>query len=77
MNWSLKGNAVGLVRVGLLALLFSAVYPMWLAFRFHQAPIDVSTMVFRCGLFFIALGAAIKSGMLHEGKPSDAAARRS
>jgi len=49
MIWSLKANTVGFVRVGLLALLFSAAYPLWLVLRFHASPVDFSTIIFRGG----------------------------
>jgi hypothetical protein len=62
---NLRSDAAGFVRAGLLALLFSAAYPMWLAVRFRGGPVDLSTIIYRGGLFLVLLGAPMKYGLLH------------
>jgi hypothetical protein len=74
MDMKPSSNAPGFVRVGLAALLVSALYPAYqlvmLGMRYASA--DLSTILFRAGLFFVALGVAIRHGWL-VATPSDAA----
>lgn len=72
MTWNLKRNAVGFVRIGLMAMLFGAAYSMWQVFLVGVGHADIPTVIFRFGLLFVAFGAATKFGLLCDAKPSDA-----
>lgn len=70
---NLESNAAGLVRVGLVALLLSALYPIYQIYRGHPSPTaDLSTIVFRAGLFCALLGVSLRHGWLRANAARDA-----
>jgi len=65
MDTKASSNAVGFIRIGLAALLFSVLYPACRLFEGSAAAgTDASTVIFRGGLFFVVLGVAVRHGWL-------------